>query len=95
MIDAIKQAAENLRISHSFATATIQTPAHNNKCKKFLEEYIVSLDDNNAQLGCELLTPVLSPYGGQLPKLIIEMGGSPSLDKRRIIGVGSCYVEGQ
>ena len=46
MIDAIKQASENLRISHSFA-----------------------------------------PFGGQKPKLNNEMGGSPSLDKKRIVCV--------
>ena len=46
MIDAIKQASENLRITYSFA-----------------------------------------PYGGQIAKLNNEMGGSPSLDKRRIVCV--------
>ena len=46
MIDAIRQASENLCISHSFAL-----------------------------------------YGGQIAKLNNEMGGSPSLDKNRIVCV--------
>ena len=43
--DAISQAAKRLRVTHLFATATTQNPAYNKKFTKFLEEFIVSLED--------------------------------------------------
>ena len=85
-MDPIKLAAERLRVTHIFATATKHSYRHDRKCKKFVEEYIASVMRQEAVLGPELIELVSSPYGGMVPKLMFEMGGAPSLDKRRIIG---------
>ena len=86
MIDPVKLAAERLRLIHIFPTATKHSVRHDQKCKKYVEEYIAALTGQEEALGPELLQLVPSPYGGMVPKLLFEMGGAASLDKRRIIG---------
>ena len=86
-IDPLKQAAEHLGITHIYATATSTSPRYDKKCKKFLEEYILSLHDLREQLGADLLELVPDMYGGTVPNLVLLMGGSTLLDKKRILGI--------
>ena len=86
MIDPVKLAAERLRLIHIFPAATKHSVRHDQKCKKYVEEYIAALTGQEEALGPELLQLVPSPYGGMVPKLLFEMGGAASLNKSRIIG---------
>ena len=94
-IDPLKQAAERLRITHIYATATSTSPRYDKKCKKFLEEYISSLHDLREQLGADLLELVPDMYAGTVPKLVLLMGGSTTLDKKRIVGYRTYQVVGK
>ena len=50
-------------------------------------EYIASLALSADKLGPDLLQMVPDVYGGTVPRLLIEMGGNPNLNKRRSMSV--------
>ena len=60
-IDIVKEAAEKLRTSHIYASATNHSAQYDKKCKKFMDEYIASLTHSAELLGLDLLKMVPSP----------------------------------